>query len=39
MYNVLLHSLIKEVVESFFLSFSEVENLTKRVEKSEEAVS
>ena len=39
MYNVLLHSLIKEVVESFFLFFSEVENLTKKVGKYEEAVS
>ena len=39
MYNVLLQTLIKEVAESFFLFFSEVENLTKKVEKYEEAVS
>ena len=39
MYSVLLQSLIKEVAECFFLFFSEVENLTKKVEKYEEAVS
>ena len=39
MHKVHSHSLIKEVAESFFLFFSEVEHLTKKVKKHEEAVS
>ena len=39
MHNVHSHSLIMEVAESFFLFFSEVEDLTKKLKKQEEAVS